>query len=29
MQLFNFAKDRLNRIICPSGNCGSRTYQYW
>jgi len=28
MQLYNFAKDRLNRIICPSGNCGSRTYQY-
>jgi len=28
MQLYNFAKDRLNRIICPSGNCGGKTYLY-
>jgi len=28
MQLYNYAKDRLNKVICPSGNCGSKTYLY-
>jgi hypothetical protein len=28
MQLYNYAKDRLNKVICPSGNCGGRTYLY-
>jgi hypothetical protein len=23
MQLYNYAKNRLNKIACPSGNCGS------
>jgi len=23
MQLYNYAKSRLNKIACPSGNCGS------
>mgnify|MGYP005643544281 CR=1 FL=1 len=23
MQLYNFAKNRLNKVACPSGNCGS------
>ena len=23
MQLYNYAKNRLNKISCPSGNCGS------
>tara|TARA_R110002012_G_scaffold317536_2_gene534227 strand:+ start:1013 stop:1588 length:576 start_codon:yes stop_codon:yes gene_type:complete len=23
MQLYNYAKQRLNKILCPSGNCGS------
>ena len=23
MQLYNYAKTRLNKISCPSGNCGS------
>ena len=23
MQLYNYAKTRLNKIACPSGNCGS------
>jgi hypothetical protein len=23
MQLYNYAKQRLNKISCPSGNCGS------
>jgi hypothetical protein len=27
MQLYNYAKSRLNKIACPSGNCGSsKTY---
>ena len=27
MQLYNYAKQRLNKISCPSGNCGgSNTY---
>lgn len=28
MQLYNYAKDRLNKVICPSGNCGNKTYLY-
>lgn len=28
MQLYNYAKDRLNKISCPSGNCGGKTYLY-
>ena len=28
MQLYNYAKDGLNKIICPSGNCGGKTYLY-
>ena len=23
MQLYNYAKERLNKIACPSGDCGS------
>jgi hypothetical protein len=23
MQLYNYAKQRLNKVSCPSGNCGS------
>ena len=23
MQLYNYAKNRLEKIACPSGNCGS------
>ena len=22
MQLYNYAKQRLNKIVCPTGNCG-------
>jgi len=25
MQLYNYAKERLNKISCPSGNCGSNS----
>jgi hypothetical protein len=28
MQLYNYAKEALNKIICPSGNCGGKTYLY-
>lgn len=27
MRLYNYAKQRLNKIICPSGNCGNNKYK--
>ena len=27
MRLYNYAKQRLNKIICPSGNCGDNKYK--
>ena len=28
MQLYNYAKTRLNRIICPTGDCGNKNPYY-
>ena len=28
MQIYNYAKERLNKIICPTGNCGSKENYY-
>ena len=27
MRLYNYAKQRLDKIICPSGNCGDNKYK--